>query len=92
MLRIIFKDNTIFKSKNVYDSKWNEMPNKPIKSFEYEIIGHKLVLTGYDGYNHLIEHYTVFNTMKEGVSKIILMALNIIFLPYLIKLIIQEKL
>jgi len=76
MLKIIFENGEVFKSENIYDSKWNEMPDYPIKSIEYKITGHtrSVILSGYDSYNHIVEHFTVMNNMMAGVSKIVLMA------------------
>ena len=73
MYKITFIDNKTFEGGNITNSKWNLMPLKPIKSLEYHLMGQKILLQGYEAYNHLIER-TVMLGRGERINKLILMA------------------
>jgi len=75
MYKVYFLDGTIFIGGEINDSKWNMMPHaKPIVKLEYQLAKHKVLLKGYDGYNHIIERVVGLNFKgKERISKLILM-------------------
>lgn len=76
MYKIIFEDSTEFQGGIPINSKWNNMPDKPIQSIEYSLLNKKIILTNYEAYNHLVERATIFlnNEQKEIIAKVILMA------------------
>jgi len=57
IFKVIFTDNTIYEGgDSVYNSLWNEIPDKAISCLEYFIDGQdSIVLRGYEKYGHLIE-------------------------------------
>lgn len=71
MYKITFEDNTVFTNNSTFDSRWNDMPDKNISEFIYELKKIKFKLKGYEEYNHLIEQINTFN--RTIYSKIILM-------------------
>lgn len=75
MYRITFNDGTHFDGGEPHASKWNEMPQKPIKKLEYNIHGKNIVMEGYEAYNHLIEHRNMIqgNNKINHISNLILM-------------------
>ena len=85
MYLIKFAEEGSFEGGPFYDSKWNEMPDKPIDQWEYDMFGKKIVLAGFEAYNHVVERVQFVNKAGGGVLKIILMAkhkdevLNIVF-------------
>jgi len=50
MLTIKFTDGEL-----VQNVDWNSLPNKPISKVVVELNGHKISLSDYEEYNHLIE-------------------------------------
>ena len=57
------------------NSKWNEMPNKKIKSLEYNYLDQKIELEGFDSYNHLYEITTgVIKVKGLMLTKVAIMA------------------
>ena len=84
MFKIIFSDQTIFIGGESTDSKWNTMPNKPIKKLEYKLKNKTINLENYHAYNHLVEKVCFLNG-KQKITKIILMAKkddNVLLLVY----------
>jgi hypothetical protein len=76
---IIFEDNTSFEGGIDYKTtKWEEIPNKKIKSIFYNIpFGDYLYLIGYDKYYHMIEATMDLNGDNKGkliINNIRLMA------------------
>jgi len=63
--KVEFIDNTSFIGGDVDNSKWNEMPIKPIKKITYFFAGHKILLENYEAYNHVVEH-TLF--IQKGTN------------------------
>ena len=53
MYNITFTDNTQFKGGNIKNTRWNEIPDKQIKSIEYRFLGKKIYLEGFEEYNHI---------------------------------------
>jgi hypothetical protein len=69
MYKIIFEDGEIFEGgKDLKNSGWNDMPDKPIESIEYTLLGRTLVLENYESYNH---HVMVANILFANLSGII---------------------
>ena len=75
MYTIYFKDKTKWKGGDLTDSKWNDMPNKPIFKIEYNLLDRLISISGFEKYNHIIEHISIFNK-KKLISKTILMGLK----------------
>jgi len=73
MYKITFIDSSIYIGGSVKDSKWNFMPLKPIKSLEYHIGKQRILLSGYEKYNHLVEH-TIMLGIGQRINRLILMA------------------
>jgi len=58
----------------IEDSRWNEMPDKPIKSIEYSCLEKTFVLENYLEYNHIVERKQIINKPGEPqITKILLM-------------------
>ena len=66
--KIIFEDGTIFLGgESYFDTKWNEIPNKKIKSIIYKISFLKnIVLSDYDKYYHIAEATQDLNGINRG--------------------------
>ncbi|HED05176.1 MAG TPA: hypothetical protein ENI61_00660 [Ignavibacteria bacterium] len=65
MYTVIFNDNSQFIGGSINDSKWNEMPNKPIKKLTY-YVKNTYGLSGFEKYNHLVTKViTVSPKIKE---------------------------
>ena len=68
---IIFKDNTRFYGGDYKNTKWLEIPNKPIQSILYSIPFEKfIVLKDFDKYYHFIEVTMDLNGEKKGKNKL----------------------
>lgn len=73
MYSIYFEDNTVFQGGTIEDSKWNDIPlDKSIIRVEYTINEHKVVLEGYEAYNHIVEKTFIVNQGCRA-NKLILM-------------------
>jgi len=60
MYKVTFEDDTIFEGGSPINSKWNDMPSKPIKKLEYILEKQTILMEGYQAYNHATErHYKV---------------------------------
>lgn len=71
MYTIIFEDNSVFNGGTITDTKWNEIPNKKIKSLFYLLPnGDCLGLHKYDKYYHLIEATLDLIGENKGKQKI----------------------
>ena len=73
MYKVVFEDNTVFIGGEPNDSKWNEMPDKPIKKIEYYLSKIPIVLENFEAYNHIIERVKFINRPGQRITKIILM-------------------
>lgn len=79
MYTVYFADGSEFQGGDIANSRWNEMPGKPIASLQYSLFGVSLVLRGFEAYNHILENVILLNrprkTGKGGhtISRIILM-------------------
>lgn len=73
MYKIFYKDGTIFQGGEYYDSKWNDMPKKPIQKLEYKLNGKTVIMENYSAYNH---HFERISRLGKGEihTKVILMA------------------
>lgn len=91
MYKITFIDGSQFISKSnpQIDSQWNKIPNKPIKKLEYNYLGIRVILEGYNKYNHLVGKANAIFIGKNFTSFIKLLAKDknniIIFIWDLIK-------
>ena len=83
LYQVIFKDGTKFDGgSSIYDSKWNEIPNKEIKLIKYVLPdGNFIVLHDYKAYAYVIEatmdFYGPSKMQKEHrIHNVYLMGLN----------------
>jgi hypothetical protein len=74
MYSVIFEDNSEFFGGIPANSKWDEMPNKPIQSIEYSLLHKKIILTNYEAYNHLVERAQNLLSGQNFITKVLLMA------------------
>jgi len=66
---VIFKDNSNFSGGNFTETKWTEIPNKPIKRILYTLpTGDNLVLNNYDKFFHMIEATYDLSGKNKGKS------------------------
>ena len=75
MYKIIFMDGTEFvnNSDDLNNSKWSEIPDKPILSLEYSLLGQTITSSEYEAYNHCVErNFSVLKGTKM-ISKVIIM-------------------
>lgn len=69
-----FTDGSTFQGGNPQDSKWDQMPNLPIKEIEYSLTPFiKYVFKDFDGYNHCVERVRGVNTSFERITRVIIM-------------------
>lgn len=68
MYLVYLEDNSVFDCGTLHNSKWNEIPDKPITKLVYFIGGRKITLENYEQYNHLLERTKILN--KEGLERI----------------------
>lgn len=71
MYKIIFEDNSEFLGGDFENSRWKEIPNKPIKKIEYPLINKLVILENFQAYNHLIEKIQSIDGRKY-ITKIFL--------------------
>ena len=77
MYKIIFDDKTEFIGGEPDNSKWNDMPNKPIVELQYTFGGKTIYLKNYEAYNHQIKlGFLPFNNQKTIILAIIIMVLE----------------
>ena len=80
---VIFQDGSNFQGGTFSDTKWTEIPNKPIKRIIYNLqTGDKLVLNHYDNYFHMIEATTDFYLPSPIIPKDVLEKKEITKLEY----------
>lgn len=72
LFTVIFKNMTKYVGKtNYFDTGWNQIPNKPIKTIFYRLPdGNHLVLSGYDNYFHMLEATMDLNGKNKGITKV----------------------
>lgn len=89
MYQLTFEDNSKFVGGLILlDSKWNDMPPKLIREWEYIIFEKQFIFSGYEEYNHIIERVNFSN--QEIATKVILMGrIGLLVESYLIDL--QER-
>ena len=73
MYKVYFEDGTVFQGGPYSESKWNEMPDKPIIKILYEIknITKEILLENFEAYNHV---FRSGQSSKGEISTVILMA------------------
>jgi hypothetical protein len=69
MYKLLFADGSEFHGGEPDDSRWNEMPAKPIASLQYSLLGVTILMKGFLSYNHLVEHTVILNNDTRKVSK-----------------------
>jgi hypothetical protein len=75
MYTLVFNDGEVFLGGEPENSLWNNMPLKPIRKIEYNLLGHTVIFEGYESYNHLVEKVQfIHNAKGTRISKIVLMA------------------
>ena len=72
MYKIIFTDKTEFLGGDIHNSKWNEIPDKPIKQLDYTFNDKIIFLKNFEAYNHIIEKVGFFSGTSIN-TKIMLM-------------------
>jgi hypothetical protein len=77
MYTIVFEDRTKFIGGEPNNSKWNDIPNKPIAKLQYSFGGKTIILEGYEAYNHIIKvGFLTLNPQKPIILAVIIMALE----------------
>ena len=74
MYSIIFEDKNIFKGGEPNDSKWSDIPNKPIKKIEYKYKGKTVILAGYSSYCHIVKRGSALIGNFSGILEVLMMA------------------
>lgn len=68
---IIYEDSTAFLGGDYNNTKWNEIPNKKIRSIFYQLPnGDAIGLSKYDKYFHMIEAVEDLNGKNRGIKKL----------------------
>jgi len=68
---IIFEDSTAYLGGDYNNTKWNDIPNKKIRTIFYFLPnGDSIGLTKYDKYYHMIEVVEDLNGINRGIKKI----------------------
>jgi len=74
MYLVTFADGSIFEGGNPHDSKWNDIPDKPIKSIEYSLTPFmKYLFKDFESYSHVVERVRGVNKSLETITKVIIM-------------------
>jgi hypothetical protein len=77
MYTITFVDGTTFEGGNPQDSKWDEIPKKPIKSVLYSITPFmQYLFKNFEAYNHCVERVRGVNMSYAAITKVIIMGLT----------------
>jgi hypothetical protein len=74
MYKVYFIDGTEFQGGEPQDSKWNEIPDKPIQKLEYQLVKIPVILENFEAYNHIVEKVQFVNKAGNKITKLILMA------------------
>lgn len=72
--KVIFEDKDTWFGGHYADSKWNEMPSKPIAKIIYTLNNKTITLEGYHAYNHLVERACLINKGQSIITQVLLMA------------------
>lgn len=73
MYTIIFEDKTEFHGGEPSNSKWNEIPDKPIAELLYNFSGKKIYLKNYESYNHLTKYAFHVESKQQIIVAVIIM-------------------
>jgi hypothetical protein len=73
MYNLVFDNGECWQGGEPDHSKWNEIPNKPIKKIEYKICNREVIFENYESYNHVVERIHTFDG-REKIIKIYVMA------------------
>ena len=74
MYTVTFSDGTTFQGDTPSDSKWDEIPKKPIKSIVYSLTPFiKYSFSDFDAYNHCVERVRGVNKTFEKITKVVIM-------------------
>lgn len=82
MYIVTFEDGTTFEGGEPVNSRWDDLPNKPIKSLLYmvtPVINHqaqtpiKYSFTDFEEYNHCVERVRGVNNSIDRIDKVIVM-------------------
>lgn len=78
MYKILFIDNTQFIGGEPQNSKWLEIPDKPIHSLGYKVGNILIIMRGYESYNHVVKYGISVNKKSKNnpMIQIILMGKN----------------
>ena len=76
MYKIVFEDCTEFIGGEPDNSKWNEIPDKPIAELHYNFLGKEITLIGYEAYNHIIKHAFLIDSQQQAIVAVIIMVLE----------------
>jgi len=73
--KVYYKDQSIYSGGSPANSGWDKLPDKLITKLEYKLADRIAVFEGFEGYNHIVEHYSfMYGAKGSGVSKLILLA------------------
>lgn len=86
MYKVTFEDGTTFDGGDPINSRWDELPNKPIQSLEYwvtpvkreggMILAEKEIrfrFSDFEEYNHCVERVRGVNNTIDRINKVIVM-------------------
>jgi hypothetical protein len=77
MYSIAFDDGTTFEGGNPSESRWGEIPKKPIKSIDYSLTPFITYhFEGFEAYNHMIERIKGVNKAIDVIDKVCIMGLT----------------
>ena len=75
MYKVTFNDGSEVIGGEPENSKWDTLPQKPIKSILIELMGQKVLLSGFEAYTHVVEHVVGVNVALKKISRVLLMGL-----------------
>ena len=73
MYKVFFEDGTEWQGGHYSDSKWFEMPDKPIVKIEYSLTEKVLVLEGFEAYGHIVARADGVNVGFKSIPYVIIM-------------------
>lgn len=71
--KVFFEDNSKFFGGNPRNSKWDLIPNKPIKKLVYYLKAKRIELSGYEKYNIMTERIAIINGRGQFITKLFIM-------------------
>ena len=74
MYSIIFSNNKKWHGGSPEASKWNEIPNEPIKQIKYTYKNRTVILEDYNSYCHIVKKGSALIGNFSGILQVILMA------------------